>query len=543
MATTPLPPPHYIFTFPGAPVRICLQLEVVRNLQEILAPLTDSKDAVSVERNGILLGQLGGGSTEVMDVLELPGDLPGAIAASLPRLRKSRDLVPVGFYRTQSDDDLHLSDQDFDIASEYFSDASNVFLVIHQSNAGPDKATFFFWDNGRIHRDFPILEFPFDVHVLAVQERQRARNAHRIEALPERVAEADEDLKPSPPVPPVPPVVAHRRWKAVALVGIVAILLLATGVLLPKFYPSITANTNRTPIAAVAPALGLKFQHQGADLLVTWDRGAANRYGAAAGLLSIRDAGDEKAIGLNAEQLRSANVLLSPSSDQVQIQLTLLLSGQKTLSESAMAILPSRGSPDGVIQSVAIPPKPVTSAQITAHAPPVVPTRSFTAPAERANAAPLVDTPPPVTTPALGRGLEVSIPTAAAPVPSPIQPAEHAPLSVAPTSPLSISPPPSAAAPSQTAKVDDVRPAAFVKGQKPEYPLLARQSRVQGTVVVEALIGPDGKVKQTTAVSGPMLLREAARRAVNDWVFRPAMLNGKTIEGPARVEVNFRGEW
>jgi TonB family protein len=73
----------------------------------------------------------------------------------------------------------------------------------------------------------------------------------------------------------------------------------------------------------------------------------------------------------------------------------------------------------------------------------------------------------------------------------------------------------------------------------PEYPLAARQARVQGSVVVRALIGVDGHVKSANVLSGPPLLRNPAVAAVRRWVYKPATLNGVAIESVTRIELNF----
>ena len=73
----------------------------------------------------------------------------------------------------------------------------------------------------------------------------------------------------------------------------------------------------------------------------------------------------------------------------------------------------------------------------------------------------------------------------------------------------------------------------------PSYPLAAKQARVQGTVVVLAVVAPDGRVKSAKAISGPPLLFNAAVAAVQDSVYQPAMLNGSPVESETRVELKF----
>jgi periplasmic protein TonB len=75
--------------------------------------------------------------------------------------------------------------------------------------------------------------------------------------------------------------------------------------------------------------------------------------------------------------------------------------------------------------------------------------------------------------------------------------------------------------------------------RSPEYPPSARQARVQGSVVVRAVIGVDGHVKLAKAVSGPPVLHNPAMAAVRRWVYKPATLNGTAVESERRIELHF----
>ena len=56
---------------------------------------------------------------------------------------------------------------------------------------------------------------------------------------------------------------------------------------------------------------------------------------------------------------------------------------------------------------------------------------------------------------------------------------------------------------------------------RPGYPMLARQMKVQGSVILQAMIGRDGLIQDLRVVSGPPILATAAREAVKQWHFRP----------------------
>jgi TonB family protein len=73
----------------------------------------------------------------------------------------------------------------------------------------------------------------------------------------------------------------------------------------------------------------------------------------------------------------------------------------------------------------------------------------------------------------------------------------------------------------------------------PDYPLLARQMRVQGAVNLQALISRDGTIQELQILSGPAILAAAAREAVRQWRFKPYYQNGAPIETQARITVNF----
>jgi len=71
------------------------------------------------------------------------------------------------------------------------------------------------------------------------------------------------------------------------------------------------------------------------------------------------------------------------------------------------------------------------------------------------------------------------------------------------------------------------------------YPLLGRQMKVQGSVLMQALIGADGVIEELHVISGPAILAVAARQAVQNWRFKPYLQNGQPVETQARVTVNF----
>jgi len=73
----------------------------------------------------------------------------------------------------------------------------------------------------------------------------------------------------------------------------------------------------------------------------------------------------------------------------------------------------------------------------------------------------------------------------------------------------------------------------------PVYPPLARQSRIQGSVVLKAVINQTGDVVSLQLVSGHPMLAPAAIEAVKQWKYKPYLLNGKAVSVETEISVNF----
>ena len=74
---------------------------------------------------------------------------------------------------------------------------------------------------------------------------------------------------------------------------------------------------------------------------------------------------------------------------------------------------------------------------------------------------------------------------------------------------------------------------------RPQYPPLARQARIQGTVKLSAVISKDGSIQKLEVMSGHPLLVPAALAAVKQWRYKPTLLNGEAVEVLTNIDVNF----
>jgi protein TonB len=73
----------------------------------------------------------------------------------------------------------------------------------------------------------------------------------------------------------------------------------------------------------------------------------------------------------------------------------------------------------------------------------------------------------------------------------------------------------------------------------PKYPKLAKMAHISGPVTLQITVGTNGAVKNVNVISGHRLLRKAAIDAVQQWLYRPYMLNGKPTEVQTEVTVTF----
>jgi periplasmic protein TonB len=89
-------------------------------------------------------------------------------------------------------------------------------------------------------------------------------------------------------------------------------------------------------------------------------------------------------------------------------------------------------------------------------------------------------------------------------------------------------------------RVSSLDPGRLIHMIQPVYPPIAKTAHVEGTVELTAVIGTDGHVRDLNVVSGHPLLRKAALDAVRQWIYKPPVLNGESVEIVAPVAVIFR---
>jgi len=98
---------------------------------------------------------------------------------------------------------------------------------------------------------------------------------------------------------------------------------------------------------------------------------------------------------------------------------------------------------------------------------------------------------------------------------------------------------PRVATPQRVRVSQGVSTGLLIRRIQPNYPPLARQARIQGTVVLQAEISKEGTIQNLQLISGHPMLAPAAIEAVKQWRYKPYLLNGEPVAVETQVVVNF----
>jgi periplasmic protein TonB len=98
---------------------------------------------------------------------------------------------------------------------------------------------------------------------------------------------------------------------------------------------------------------------------------------------------------------------------------------------------------------------------------------------------------------------------------------------------------PPAPAPIQRIRQTHIEPAMILAQPQPVYPSIARIARIQGDVVLHAIIDREGRIVELQVVSGHPLLVQAALAAVRTWRYQPTLLSGEPVEVETTITVTF----
>ena len=98
---------------------------------------------------------------------------------------------------------------------------------------------------------------------------------------------------------------------------------------------------------------------------------------------------------------------------------------------------------------------------------------------------------------------------------------------------------PKVATPQRVRVSSGVSTGLLIKKVTPNYPPLAKQARIQGTVILQAEISKEGTIQNLQLISGHPMLAPAAIEAVKQWRYKPYLLTGEPVAVETQVQVNF----
>ena len=104
------------------------------------------------------------------------------------------------------------------------------------------------------------------------------------------------------------------------------------------------------------------------------------------------------------------------------------------------------------------------------------------------------------------------------------------------SSSLPVPPPPAVAHPP---RVSHMMEGNLIRRVQPDYPPIARSARIQGQVVLAAIISKEGRIENLRVLAGHPMLVRAALEAVSQWRYRPYILNSEPVEVETQITVNF----
>jgi len=549
MATTetlvPVDPKHYVWWFPGSPVKVHLDLQVVQRLKDGL------RGTGTTISEGLLFGRVQNGAAEILDFQPASNGNVRNMIAALPGEPGKRFLM--GYYRTEDGDAFLLNARDASLAEECFRKPYHVFLMIRSDGFGSPNATFFFRDGDHKMADFAFLEFPLDPSLLAIEERDRIQRSHQA-----AISDSVEFLSPAPdPFTAGSPrnksdvLLKAAGWTfSIALIFALGILVvnpsfrerfanLRRAVSSPPAVSSSSSSASQSSSIPV-PVIALHAKRQNGDLELTWNRESTLIRTATSGMISIQD-GESKAkrqIALDSTQVRGGSLLYSPTSDQVLMQLTVTTPAD-TVTESVMVILPKAGSPT----TFSLPASKPSSASMAAPPPP--PLESIPpARASKPFTEPLVakGTPspaPPI--PADSPSLKLNLDPAAAVAPNLVSQLPVAP----PPTPMTQSPKPAAqpASPQPASVVIKYQPAVATAKIAPTFPPeLQSLALTRKVIEVKVTIDKNGKVSKAEAIpqkNVSLFLINSAVNAARLWRFQPALRDNEPISSESVLQFVF----
>jgi hypothetical protein len=276
-------------------------------------------------------------------------------------------MAVVGYWRSHTRPGLCLDDEDVAIIRRYFSDPSQLFLLIKPSATEKSVGTFLFWEGGDIQREAPDHQFPFDLSQLLagglriVNHTENSQIGHFAGA-PEPKLERRDDtmdrgsvpgaLSQSGRQPNIRQITLSPRWIWLSFAAAAVLILLGNTFLRHS------ASAPRATTQNTAGELSLRVEQDGSSLKLSWNRNSSPILNAFEGTLRVTDGNRSHVLELDKKQLTHGSFVYFRGSSDVNFELQVLTQG-RVASESVRALFPASESPATAGPPPAAPPERV----------------------------------------------------------------------------------------------------------------------------------------------------------------------------------------
>jgi len=355
---------------PHRDIRICMRRAVLRTL--LSQAVNSSAEAEPSEIGGVLWGKAFGDDSLVISEVTLvsgsgllfnDGSLDRRnIEKTIHRPPPEPSLAVLGYFRSQTREDVCLTPRDRSLIEEHFDDPDSVFLVIRPLDMGICMAEFFFWLNGRLQTDSS------DLHVPLIVPENGPGNAAPRENLELSQADVRAPGAPHASIADTPQPSAIRNGssrealarepakRSTWLLPVLTIFVLALvggGV---AYLESPALRSRLQTLLMHSPDSGIDLQvvrTENGEISLNWNQYDPNIIRAQGATLNIIDGSRLSKLNLGYAELRSGKVTYSPRSADVEFRLDVKSENGGSITKSVHALtsatetLAKNGSPTG----------------------------------------------------------------------------------------------------------------------------------------------------------------------------------------------------
>jgi hypothetical protein len=356
-APTEVDQKFYLWTFPGAPIRIYVRLDVIDSIREQIE--NQPPGAGAHDSLGLLLGEHAAGIVEISAIDEIwskaegeaPGEPTEESKCAKPQAN-GRVAKTVGFYRA-TERGIVLSHEDRCLIENPLSEPGLVFLRIDCSERSSLRAGFFFRDRDQQYHGVSFLEFSFDRKLLPASSVPAVKlinesHASAAPGLQNQISGEPASLERSRQLKKPLPLFRGTLYTALAAGLIFGVAFVAVSV----WRGGLVWLRPPVPETVSAPRIGLAAQIHAEAVFLQWDQNSSLLAAAKMAMLEVNDGGFTREIPLTRAELQTGNVTYAPISDRVRFRLDVYGDSGKIVTEQAIAVVrPMRIVPEAVAKT------------------------------------------------------------------------------------------------------------------------------------------------------------------------------------------------